>query len=96
MSTPAQSLLPCPFCGGEPEHVPRLGTARCLNRKCSIYAYAMLDDRWNTRPAQAQEALREALQRMVDAYTGVPGNNEQCDARDAARTALSASKTEGR
>ena len=55
MSTPAQSLLPCPFCGETPiSSWPDANTA-CMNSKCPIYRTPINPALWNTRPAQAQK-----------------------------------------
>lgn len=98
MSTPAQSMLRCPFCdNADLDSIVTIDTViHGEDTQCLVCYASAPRDQWNTRPAQAQEAMRAALEQLAECDLN-EGNCASLDVanrriRHLARTALSASK----
>ena len=59
----AETILPCPFCGGKGREVPKtinpyrmeVPGVTCINPRCIIGAYHFPKSKWQERPAQGGE-----------------------------------------
>jgi hypothetical protein len=83
----ADTLLPCPFCGGEAYPMPSGEGISCENTSCAAFTVVAEPDAWNRRAAPPADALRTAAARAISAWAAGK-YRELATAMDALRACL--------